>query len=69
MIDQMVWPILQSKENATQNQRRNVKGYGDESPNVENLLVRRAKTVLQCISSGQLTGPRTIGQLLLTTRL
>ena len=33
------------------------------TPNLENLPFHRAKTVVQCISVVQLTGPRTIGEL------
>ena len=39
--------------------------WGSCSPNLENLPHRMAKTVVQCTSAGQLTGPRTIGELLL----
>ena len=37
-------------------------GYGGESPlpNLENLSFRKAKTAVQCIFTGQLTGSRTI---------
>ena len=35
------------------------------SSNTENLLLRRAKTVVQCTSARQLTGPSTIGELML----
>ena len=37
----------------------------DTLPNLDNLPFRRAKTVVQCSSTGEITGPRTIGQLLL----
>ena len=44
-------------------------GYGGESlPNLENWPSRRAE-VAQCISAGQLTGPRTIGQLQLLKKV
>ena len=39
--------------------------WGETHPNLENLPLRRAKTVVQCISAGQSTGSRTFGQLLL----
>jgi len=35
------------------------------TPNLDNLPFCRVKTVVQYISEGQLTGPKTIGQLLL----
>ena len=38
---------------------------GGVTSNLENWPSRKAKTVVQCISAGQPTGPRTIGQLLL----
>jgi len=38
---------------------------GKSPPNLENLVFRRAKTVEKNLSAGQLTGPWTIGQLLL----
>ena len=34
-------------------------------PSLENLPFHRAKTVVQCTSAGQLTGPRIMGELLL----
>ena len=49
-----------------QQQGRNLGGYGGGSaPNIENLPFRKAKTVVQSASAGHLTGPRTIGELLL----
>ena len=38
-------------------------------PNRKYLPFRRAKTVVQCISAGQLTGPRTICELLLIKKM
>ena len=35
-----------------------------QPPNLENLPFRRAKTVVQCSSAGQPTGPKTIVELL-----
>ena len=41
-------------------------GMGVAHPsNLDNLPFRRAKAVVQCIYAGQLTGPWTIGELLL----
>ena len=39
--------------------------WGESRPNLENLPFRRTETILQCISSGKVTGSRTNGQLLL----
>ena len=44
-------------------------GYGrSDPPNLENVLFRRAKMVVQLTSARQLTGPRTIGEVLLLKR-
>ena len=46
-------------------QGRNLWGYGGGSPhNLENMPFRRVKTVVECSSAGQRTGPRAIGELL-----
>ena len=43
-------------------------GRGRVTPKLDNWPFRRTETVVQCISAGKPTGPRTIGQLLLLKR-
>ena len=44
-------------------------GASHPLPYLENLPFRRAKTVVKCTSAGQLTGPRTTGELLLLKKV
>ena len=42
---------------------------GESLPSLENLPFHRGKMVIQCISAGQPTGPRTVGQMVLLEKV